>query len=521
MSAKRVVSASLFLILMGPACGGQGNLEATIAVQNTQIAELSGSTPVAQEGDGPEGQAVVTPAGILQTPAGSPAQPTLTPAAETQMTPPLAGITVTPDTGAIIVPSSIGITDPAPVLKPAALPLQPVSTPFVDPVFGTIVRRVSNTSEHGGFETHIYSQLQAFSSDNRYLLLDGSNGFVIRRVDDLSLVTGLDTSGWNDPRWHPVQPHVVVHFDSNEDTTVELQLTNVGTLTTSTVLTFPAQYQYIRVNPSFDELSDDGRWLAGMLTRDDGVAVIFALDIENRALGAQLPIPDLYAGSCKPDPVWGEVEQDWIRVSPLGRYLVVQWVRDWDPDTPTPRCSGLETFDLQTGEFTGRVSPHHNHGDLGVDSDGMREFFMTTELFSPADNNRPAIAMRELPGSATVSPPIYLQVVDWADEDHISCQGPNGVCLVSWGRLGDSNDFPFENELFLQYTDGSVLRLAHHRSSKCGYWVQPRASLSRDGRYVVFSSDWGQETGADTCGGGNDLGRGDPYIIDLGAGGSP
>jgi hypothetical protein len=62
-----------------------------------------------------------------------------------------------------------------------------------------------------------------------------------------------------------------------------------------------------------------------------------------------------------------------------------------------------------------------------------------------------------------------------------------------------------------------VLRLAHHRSTRCGYWVQPRASMSRDGRYVVFASDWGQATGGNSCAGGNDLGRGDPYIIDLGA----
>jgi hypothetical protein len=57
-----------------------------------------------------------------------------------------------------------------------------------------------------------------------------------------------------------------------------------------------------------------------------------------------------------------------------------------------------------------------------------------------------------------------------------------------------------------------VLRLAHHRSSSCGYWVQPRASLSADGRYAIFASDWGREL---DCGSNGFLGRGDPYIIDL------
>ena len=445
--------------------------------------------------DAPQPPATATPTST-PTQTSTPGTPTSTP-------------TVTPTP----TPGSGGITDPDLVVTPASLPLQPVGIPFVDPVFGTTLRRVSNTSESGGFETHIYSQLQAFSSDNAYLLLDGSVGFVVRRVSDLSLVAGLDTSEWNAPRWHPAQPHTLVHFDSNADTIIRLQFTDLNTLTTTTVFTFPAQYEYVRVNQSFDELSEDGRWLAGMVTRDDGESVLFALDLQNLTLGAQLPIPDLYAGPCESDPQWPEAEPDWIGVSPLGNYLVVQWARDG-----TTRCSGLETFDLQSGAFVGRVYDGHQHGDLGVDSDGVTEFFMTFEMAAPPpDNDRPALGVRQLPGTSTVSPPTYVQVLDWGSGEHISCRGPNGVCLVTAGTWDINGWGPFEGELFLQYTDGSVLRLVHHRSSSCGYWVQPRASISRDGRYVVFASDWGQETGTDSCGGGNDLGRGDPYIIELSA----
>lgn len=483
MNSRVVFSICLILLLANVGCGYREIFHLTAATQNARTAEKPSS---ARENVVSTGQSSGTSTSDDESPA-------------------LAD----PEIPAEII---VGIRDPSLIMPSSILDLQPVGVPFLDPAYGTILRRVSNSMEQGGFETQIYSQLQAFSADNQYLLLDSPRGFLVRRVDDLSFVAGLDTSTWNDPRWHPLQSNIVVHFDSNEDSRVKLQFTDVKALTTTTIFTFPDQYEYILVNPSFDELSDDGRWLTGMLTRDDGQPVIFALDIENRALTTQLALSDLYRDSCEPDPIWGEVEPDWIAASPLGRYLVVQWVRDWEPDTPTPRCSGLETYDLHTGEFIGRVSPHHNHGDLGVDTDGVSEFFMTTELESPMDGNRPAIAMRALPGESTVSPPRYLQVVDWADVDHISCQGPLGVCLVSWGSLGENIDFAFENEIFLQYTDGSVLRLAHHRSSKCGYWVQPRASISRDGRYVIFASDWGE---ANSCVGGDDLGRGDPYIIDL------
>ena len=124
----------------------------------------------------------------------------------------------------------------------------------------------------------------------------------MRRLDDLSLVGGLDTTGWNAPRWHPVLAHTLVHYDSNADTILRVQFTDVDTATTATVFTFPAAYERIRTNQSFDELSDDGKWMAGMASCGDGEQVIFALDLENGVLGAELGISQLYAGPCDPDP---------------------------------------------------------------------------------------------------------------------------------------------------------------------------------------------------------------------------
>jgi len=396
------------------------------------------------------------------------------------------------------------------------LPVQPVGVAFTEPTFGTTLRRVSATSVSREFETPIYSQLQAFSSDDEYLLLTGSNGYVVRRLNDLSLVAGLDTSTWNVPRWHPTRPHVIVHFDANVDADVTVQFTDVDSLVTTDVFTFPPQYRTILGNQSFDEVSDDGRWIAGMVTRSDGGRAMFTLNLESQTVGVLIPLSGLYdSGTCARDPQWGLIEPDWLAPSPLGRYLVVQWPRDG-----IARCSGLETFDIQTGAFVGRVYDGHQHGDLGVTPDGANEFFMTFELSAPPpDNNRPAIGVRSLPGTNTVSEPQFVRVLDWGNSEHISCRGPAGVCVVTAGTLADNGWNPFEGEIFIQRTDGSVLRIAHHRSSSCGYWVQPRATISRDGRYVAFASDWAIHTGRESCTGGNDLGAGDPYVIDLSSSG--
>ncbi|MCK6556697.1 dockerin type I repeat-containing protein [Candidatus Binatia bacterium] len=402
-----------------------------------------------------------------------------------------------------------GLPDPVVVVTPAPLAVQPPGIAFVDPVFGTTLRRVSAASSGGGFETQTYSQLQAFSTDDTYLLLTGSTGYVVRRVADFSAVDGLDTSEWNAPRWLATSPHALVHFDSNADTTVRVQRTDVATRQTTTLFTFPSIYSRVRVNQSFDELSRDGRWLAALLVRNDGSEAIVALDLQDLTLGAELSVPALYAGPCSPDPTWGELEPDWLSASPLGRYIAVQWPRDG-----TTRCSGLETFDIRTGAFVGRVYDGHQHGDLGVELDGDTEIFMTFELYHWSGSL--SIGVRALPGTATASPPAYVQILDWGNAEHISCRGPYGVCLVTAGFDTGNGWSAFEGELFLQYTGGSVLRLAHHRSSSCGYWVQPRASISRTGRYVVFASDWGTEAGC--YGDGDGLGLGDAYVIDLWAG---
>lgn len=380
-------------------------------------------------------------------------------------------------------------------------PTAPVGEPIEQPDSAFPLTRLTNLGESGGFGTHIYSQLQAFSRTNQYVLLIENGEYVVRRLNGLENLN-INTASWNAPRWHPIRESLIVHYDSNEDETIRVQYTDVVNRTTTTVYTFPAQYQRIRPNPSFDELSHDGRWMTGMVTRGQD-NVIFSLDLETARLGATLVLSTLYNGPCALDPQYGIIEPDWTAPSPLGRYLVVQWPRDG-----TERCSGLETFNIASGVFTGRVNDGHQHGDLGVGTNGTTEFFMGYTVTHPTSPNGIGVEMRALPGTNTVSQPESLMTIPGIG-GHISCQGPHGVCLVSTfdGDVGVS-----DGDLVLQYTDDTTQMIGRHRSTGCGYWVQPRASLSRDGRFAIFASDWGVERGC----GEDDLGAGDAYLIDLG-----
>jgi len=83
--------------------------------------------------------------------------------------------------------------------------------------------------------------------------------------------------------------------------------------------------------------------------------------------------------------------------------------------------------------------------------------------------------------------------------DHFSMLADN----ERWGLIsryslsgGPVRD-PLDNEVFQIATDGSnrVRRIAHHRSVAVTYEAQPKANISRDGRFVAFTSNWGRAGG--------------------------
>src|SRR5262249_12401340 len=115
--------------------------------------------------------------------------------------------------------------------------------------------------------------------------------------------------------------------------------------------------------------------------------------------------------------------------------------------------------------------------------DGTTEYYATFDPYgSPTDHNRPDVELRLLPGTATVSPPIPLESIDWGNAGHISGRGPNGVALVTSDSDPSNGWTAFEGEVWLVSTGGQVQRLAHTRSTAPletdlaeGYWIEPRA----------------------------------------------
>ncbi len=74
----------------------------------------------------------------------------------------------------------------------------------------------------------------------------------------------------------------------------------------------------------------------------------------------------------------------------------------------------------------------------------------------------------------------------------------------------------WDNEVIGIATDGSgaVYRFAHHRAvwDRSEFWDDPRGNISQNGRFFMFTSNWGRSVGA---------GRRDVFIVELPADGAP
>lgn len=86
-----------------------------------------------------------------------------------------------------------------------------------------------------------------------------------------------------------------------------------------------------------------------------------------------------------------------------------------------------------------------------------------------------------------------------SQQDHFSLQSDNEnwVVVSRYHTGGGGVQAAFDNEIVQIATDGTerVRRLVHHHSVFNDYNDSPRANISRDGRFVAFSSNWGQANG--------------------------
>jgi hypothetical protein len=102
-----------------------------------------------------------------------------------------------------------------------------------------------------------------------------------------------------------------------------------------------------------------------------------------------------------------------------------------------------------------------------------------------------------------------------------------GLNTTAW-RAWDDEIIAVQTDVAFAGQGGTVWRFAHHRSnvandnnpSIMSFWYTPRAIVSQDGRWAMFTSNWDKTLGIDSRGDPGGMYRQDVFIVELKSGGS-
>lgn len=355
----------------------------------------------------------------------------------------------------------------------------------VDPTFNVAIKRLTDRGQNHGLATAEYPQLQAFSSDETKILLTTDRGREIIDLNGNTLYTGLPLKY---PRWSPDEPNTLYGFNRTSGGTIYFQQLDLGTSGTWTITNVAnvTNLGFTTIDAGcWEDLSKDGRY-ATLL--DQANSKVSVLDLWTRGLRSTVRLT---------------ADVDWVAVSPSGKYLLIQYVR-----RGTGTNQGLIAHDASTGAFLGHVTDHYSHGDLGVDESGFDVFQTIAYTDACANGSVACTSVSPLPNAIEAGTRNHLFQMSPLIGSYTSCRNESngGFCLHGDdnGRAGAS---PMAKEIWLtRQHDGAVRRLAHHRSSSCSYYIYSRPTISRSGRYVLFTSDWARPNCSDQA---------DTYLIDL------
>ena len=358
------------------------------------------------------------------------------------------------------------------ILTEAAAPVLPkAGGTFIDPAFGTTIMRVTDESD-GSQCNNFYSYWPTFNLDSTrfFLVCDNTpklyrfdpNSFQIVSKTPFDRLPGGGFISAEDAIWSGSNSNILYGYN-------ELKL-----------------YAYDIAAKTFALVKDFGYELPpgylGQMSKslDDNVFAFTRKDKSYKPVGYIVWRRDQ-------NRILRNVELgnfDEVQVDKSGRYVAVKAKFD--------RTVNVQVVDLQTGKTESLTNPAPDfspgHSDNGraivVGYDNWNNQYTVRSLATP-HQFKTVIALGN----------------DWSQANHVSMLADNeGWCVISNYTVSNGGTAgPFRNEIFQVSTDGSqrVRRLAHHHSVYRDYWDTPRANISRDGRFVAFTSNWGSTTRRD------------------------
>jgi len=348
---------------------------------------------------------------------------------------------------------------------------------YTDPVFGTVVRRLTDITGKAN-EDDIYSHHWS-NANGSFGFTKGPSGMdIIRIATGARIYTGQPVGlSHSENYWDAIDPDKYYYFSG-----ANLVRRNLAAQTNTTIKTFPATLQ--ANGGSLNIQSRDGRYFT---VRYGGT---------NKVWDSQLDV--IYAGSVTPLSSTG-----WVSITPDANYMVTA-----AGPTATPQKEhysyainhNTQSIGSTPTQFWGLCG---DHGVLVSASNG-KNYFVTFECHDIGSPYRVDITLDQQGRSATLqrADNQKLAPLTWNDDGHFSA--------VSKGALADWAFMSTESkaDTFLDAVSGwtaykqeiiamnvvtlEVRRLAHHRSRNLPvqYGTQPRVSTSWDGSTVMWTSNY-------------------------------
>jgi hypothetical protein len=396
--------------------------------------------------------------------------------------------------------------------------------PTVDPTFGTTITRITNDTgtptakvagTWGSDARHVYSRQQPWNSDGTLLAIENrSGGSPAKLILDGRTYEPRYGSCPGDPRfdyrWHPgrAHPHEVINVDRSG---TELMWWDVITCTKTRSWTLPIKADY-GIGSGEGNPSNDGRFVAvGNQTQ------MVVIDMDPQPPHASYPakrIGPVY--TFPPCSLAGGCRIGNLSVSASGRYVDVKYAgKDTTADlhriysvepqtlalTPQPMAAGS----LRCGSFASRpggwIFPL-KHADLAVNPYDHDEDVLVGGRACPGSRIGHVVMVRLRDGQVTA-------LTDPRNEASVQHVSTRNLDRPGWAYVGyyKGAGRRFSDEIVAVKMDGSgeVERIAHKHSASSGcYRCESHPVPSRDGRRVLFASNWEQDCGGD-CGERSDI----------------
>jgi hypothetical protein len=400
------------------------------------------------------------------------------------------------------------VITPSPYVPDSSASLPAIGGTYTGELGCNSVRVYGGTSN--SFGQHEYSQMTPFSNNDTYLLvlandpggwkvLNRSTGATVCTLDTISQLAELR---WAIPGAPPGDAEGILYYHVNQT----IRKYDVSTCTSAQYddLSTPLAGSAMTFCGGQSDISFDGDHLC-VASGSSPLGNVYRYTISTKTLSTAI--------SCNGDTKCSLANMNNASILPVSNDIIV--------DSVQTGLKSMELFDGTTGLFVKRVW-WRSHYETAKDAAGDEVLI----LFNVNEGDSCNVACTEFPASPGTCPYESALKVRVSDrtltcllpgsndaagqparvDGHLTSNNEGGQhfrAVVTMENEPQSNQpstgnwLLHTNELVIVDLDGTnVKRLIHHLSRRvANYWSQPRAALSRSGRYLAYDSNFGQGTG--------------------------